>query len=139
MAELVADEVLIVDQPGCADKDQTPHRVAVEAAKPRQPKQPRRADDPDVIQAHRPVVKLERIQARLGPDERGGGAGRGHPPPGPMIGGHAARMRAFWVANSASVRMPLSLSSARSLSCLTGSGAAPGAAAGAAWGAGACW
>ena len=71
VTELMADQLIVLGQLRRAQQDQVPHRVAVEAAKPRQSEQPADNDDPDVIEPDRTLVQREWIQTRLGADQRG--------------------------------------------------------------------
>ena len=66
VAELVADQVLVGDQLGRSEQDQVPHRVTVEAAKPRESEQPRCDHHAHVLEADGARVERERVEPRLG-------------------------------------------------------------------------
>jgi hypothetical protein len=66
VAQLVDDEVVGRLGERSLEQDQRPHLVAVEAAEPRQPEQPRDVQDPDVADPDRLGVEVEAVEPRLG-------------------------------------------------------------------------
>ena len=71
VTQLVADEVVVVDELWRPQEDQVPHRVAVESAKPWKPEEPAWGQDRDPVELDGPSVERQRIEPRLRAAERG--------------------------------------------------------------------
>jgi hypothetical protein len=70
VTELVGDQLVVCDEVGRAEEDRPVGGVAVEAAKPREPEEPRDDEDAHALQRDRARVEVERVEARLRAGER---------------------------------------------------------------------
>jgi len=78
VAQLVAKQFSVCTQLGRTQQDQIPHRVGVEAAKPRQEEKPADGPDPDPFDLDWALVECERVETCLGSPEQSMRLGLSH-------------------------------------------------------------